>query len=147
VCHALGRSATGATCQEQCHTKVLPYVASSLKDYPTEIQGEGPWHLTCKSRRKWIKYFLKKIRRLKAEKIVWPSWDAKDIWVISVDGTCWRLLSNSTIVVFRATQLSSRLLSKSEVWKLILLLMSNVARKHGIFRLLFVQLELSCGLG
>jgi hypothetical protein len=60
-----------------------------LKVYPTELQGEGPWHFTRKSRRKWIKCFLKKIRRHKAEKIVWPSWNEKDIWVISIDGTHW----------------------------------------------------------
>jgi hypothetical protein len=39
----------------------------------------------------WIKYFQKKIRRLKAEKIVWPDdWEEDEIWVVSVDGThCW----------------------------------------------------------
>jgi hypothetical protein len=38
-----------------------------------------------------VKYFLKKIRRLKAEKIVWPDdWADYEIWVVSVDGThCW----------------------------------------------------------
>jgi hypothetical protein len=41
--------------------------------------------------RKWVKYFLKKIRRLEAEKIVWPDdWADYEIWVLSVDGTlCW----------------------------------------------------------
>jgi hypothetical protein len=38
-----------------------------------------------------MKYFLKKIRRLKAEKIVWPDdWADDEIWVVSVNGThCW----------------------------------------------------------
>lgn len=62
-----------------------------LKVYPTEMQAEGPWGLTRKTYRKWVKYFLKKIRRLKAEKIKWPDdWADDEVWVMSVDGThCW----------------------------------------------------------
>lgn len=62
-----------------------------LKVYPTELQAEGQWSLTRKTYRKWVKFFLKKLRRLKAEKIVWPDdWAEDEVWVVTVDGThCW----------------------------------------------------------
>lgn len=61
-----------------------------LRVYPTEKQAEGPWGVTRKTRRKWVKFFLKKIRRLKTEKIVFPEDWGDDIWIMSVDGThCW----------------------------------------------------------
>jgi hypothetical protein len=52
--------------------KLLLMTLHHLKVYPTEKQAEGPWGMTRKTYRKWVKYFKKKIRRLKAEKIVWP---------------------------------------------------------------------------
>jgi hypothetical protein len=52
--------------------KLLLMTLHHLKVYPTEKQAEGPWVMTRKTYHKWVKYFKKKTRRLKAEKIVWP---------------------------------------------------------------------------
>jgi len=62
----------------------------TLKKYPTDKEREGPWDLPIAVARDRVWYFLKKLRELKHQKIVWPDDFGDDIWIITVDGThCW----------------------------------------------------------
>lgn len=61
-----------------------------LRKYPTESDKESDWDLSAKTTRKWVWYYVDKIRELKYEKIVWPNDWGSDIWCVTVDGThCW----------------------------------------------------------
>jgi DDE superfamily endonuclease len=62
----------------------------TLKKYPTDDEREGPWNVNRDKGRTLVWYFLRKLRALKAEVIVWPEDWGNDIWIITVDGThCW----------------------------------------------------------
>jgi hypothetical protein len=64
-----------------------------LRKYPTDDDLESQWNRSAKTCREWIWFYVKKIRALKHQKIVWPTeWEeeSNDIWVMSVDGAhCW----------------------------------------------------------
>lgn len=63
---------------------------NQLRKYPTEADREGDWDLSPKTTRKWVWYYVDRLRELKYEKIVWPEDWGADIWVVTVDGThCW----------------------------------------------------------
>jgi hypothetical protein len=59
------------------------------KVYPTELQAEGAWKINRKTYRKWVRFFLKKIRRLKAAKIAWPDdWEEDEVWWLKDASLC-----------------------------------------------------------
>lgn len=60
-----------------------------LKRYPTEVEREGPWDISPKKGREWVRFFLLRLQALKGVKIVWPEdWgDHDNTWVITIDGT------------------------------------------------------------
>lgn len=62
-----------------------------LKQYPTEQAREALWHVSESWGRKWIQYFLSRIRALKQQKIKWPDNLGDDIWCMTVDGTHFRI--------------------------------------------------------
>ena len=62
----------------------------TLKCYPTDNERVGPWNLPTEEARQLVWFYLKKIRALKAEVIVWPDDWGDDTWIVTVDGThCW----------------------------------------------------------
>jgi DDE superfamily endonuclease len=61
-----------------------------LKKYPTDLDREGPWDISMKTGRQWVKFYVLRLQALKSLKIVWPADWGPCKWIISVDGThCW----------------------------------------------------------
>lgn len=56
-----------------------------LYRYPTEPEMEAMFDKSQKTIREWCRYYVTKIRALKAEKVVWPVFKETDIWVLYVD--------------------------------------------------------------
>lgn len=53
--------------------------------YPTEKQAEAIFDLSPKTMRQKVRYYIKKIQALKAEKIQFPDCSGTDIWILYVD--------------------------------------------------------------
>lgn len=68
-----------------------------LACYPKENEAEGQLKVSDRTWRYWVWFYLKRIRRLKQTKIVWPiDWrrpgsNQETIFIISVDGTHCRI--------------------------------------------------------
>jgi hypothetical protein len=65
----------------------LHWALHFLYRYPTENERESMWKKCGNTIREACWLYVYKIKSLKAEKIVWPTFQATDIWVMSVDGT------------------------------------------------------------
>lgn len=50
-------------------------------------EREAAFDKSPKTIRKWCCYYLKRIQALKAAKIVFPAFNADDVWIMTVDGT------------------------------------------------------------
>lgn len=55
--------------------------------YETEDRKEPIFDLSQKTTREWVVYYVKKVQALKHEKIIWPTINTDDIWILSVDCT------------------------------------------------------------
>ena len=59
-----------------------------LYRYPTETEQSNTWNKCANTIRDACWFYVKKIKSLKEEKIVWPRhFKPSDIWIMTVDGT------------------------------------------------------------
>jgi len=55
--------------------------------YKRETEREAVFDKSRKTLRKWCLHYLKRIQALKSQKIIFPEFNAADVWIMTVDGT------------------------------------------------------------
>ena len=72
---------------EKMNVDKLHWALHFMYRYPTETERESTWNKCANTIRMGCWYYVNKIRHLKGQKIVWPKFEASDVWVMTVDGT------------------------------------------------------------
>lgn len=71
------------------HTACIKSLLESLSflcRYKRETEREAVFDKSRKTLRKWCLCYLKRIQALKSQKIVFPEFNASDVWIMTVDG-------------------------------------------------------------